>query len=156
MKTRQPIKHGTSNAYKCGCRCTRCTKANRDACRSYRRKKGIKDIAETGNPCKINSKVYQSQTQAAVAAGVSQSTISWHLNKHGNLDRLGGKRGNPNNSRRKPVQIGEREWPSRSALERYLGVSSGRVHRWIKKGQMDLLLAALLRADGKRGTGETS
>ena len=149
-RAQRVARHGSTYAYKSGCRCKLCTQANTDSCRAYWRRKGIRDIAEMGNPCKVGPEVYQSQTQAALAAGVAQSTISWHLNKHGNLDRLGGKPGGPNNGRCKPVRIGKREWPSRSALDRYLGVSCGSVHRWIERGQMDFLLAALLRADARQ------
>lgn len=92
-----------------------------------------------GNPCQIADKPFRSQLEAARAAGKSKSAITYHLNRHGNLDRLGAKPGGPNNSRCKPVRLGAQEWPSQSALDRALGVPAGTVSRWIKAGDLDAL-----------------
>ena len=41
------------------------------------------------NPCKWRDTIYPSQAAVAKAAGVNQRTITRHLTKYGNLDRLG-------------------------------------------------------------------
>ncbi|WP_108500506.1 hypothetical protein [Paracoccus indicus] len=138
-----PIKHGTIYAYKGrGCRCSACRKANRDTCRVERRRRGVLPL---GNPCQLRGKAFASQVKAALAAGRSKSTISYHLNQHGNLDRLGAKPGRPNTSRCKPVRVGSHEWPSQSALDRALGVPAGTVSRWIDAGNLDTLAGAVMR-----------
>ncbi|WP_313350231.1 hypothetical protein [Paracoccus sp. (in: a-proteobacteria)] len=79
--------------------------------------------------------------------GVSTSAITYHLDRHGNLDRIGSPPGGKAPLRCKAVRIGEREWESQAALERYLGVKPGRVYDWLHRNQMDRLIAALMRAD---------
>lgn len=146
MTPRKPLRHGTPYVYRrYKCRCDACRAAHTADCKAWRRKNGVLDT--NGNTCQVGTDVFRTQQEAARASGKAKSTISWHLNKHGNLDRLGGKRGGPAPKLCKPVRVGTREWPSRSALERYLGVASGTVHRWINGNRMDCLLAALLRAD---------
>lgn len=143
-----PIKHGTIYAYKGrGCRCKACRKANRETCRAESRRRGVLPL---GNPCQIADKPFRSQLEAARAAGKSKSAITYHLNRHGNLDRLGAKPGGPNNSRCKPVRVGAQEWPSQSALDRALGVPAGTVSRWIKAGNVDALTGAVMRMSTQR------
>lgn len=115
-----PIKHGTIYAYKAR-RC-RC-----DACRTANREM-----------CRARS------------AKKSKSAINYHLDRHGNLDRLGAKPGGPNNGQSKPVRIGGQEWSSQSALDRALGVPLGTVSRWIKAGQLDALTGAVMRMNTQR------
>lgn len=144
----QPIKHGTIYAYKCrGCRCDACRKANRETCRAESRRRGVLPL---GNPCQIGDTSFGSQLAAARAIGKSKSAITYHLNRHGNLDRLGAQPGGPNNSRCKPVRVGPQEWPSRSALDRALGVPLGTVSRWIRSGEVDALTGAVMRMNKQR------
>ena len=143
-----PIKHGTIYAYKArGCRCDACRTANREMCRAERRRRGVMPV---GNPCLIGDRQFSSQLEAARSAKRSKSAINYHLDRHGNLDRLGAKPGGPNNSMGKPVRIGGQEWPSQSALDRALGVPLGTVSRWIKAGQLDALTGAVMRMNTQR------
>nr|WP_111299388.1 hypothetical protein [Paracoccus saliphilus] len=144
----QPIKHGTIYAYKIrGCRCADCRVANRDTCRAERRRRGT---LAPGNPCQIGDRSFGSQLEAARALGKSKSAITYHLNRHGSLDRLGAKPGGPNNSRGKPVRVGPQTWPSRYALDRALGVPLGTVSRWILAGEADALTGAVMRMNEQR------
>lgn len=109
-----PIKHGTIYAYKDrGCRCDACQTANRETCRAERRRRGVMPL---GNPCQIGDRQFSSQMEAAQSAKKSKSAINCHLDRHGNLDRLGAKPVGPNNGMGKPVHVGRYEWPFRSAL----------------------------------------
>lgn len=146
VRKRRPAKHGTIYTYKSGCRCARCRKANTDECRAYRQKCGITDPR---NPCRIGSTVHASQAAAARAAGVARSTITYHLNRWGNLDRLGNPPGTRDNGRCKPVRIGPRIWPSQTQLDEYLGVKVGTVSAWIKRGDIERIIEALMLADAR-------
>ncbi len=143
---RQPIKHGTLYAYKArGCRCKKCRRANADACRDYSRSRGTPAI---GHVCKTSDgRRFRTQTEAAAALGVNKGTVSYHLNRYGNLDRIGNTPGGRAPRRCKPIQVGTRTWESNAALERYLRVRPGRVYDWLRRGDMDRLIAALMRAD---------
>ena len=143
-----PIKHGTVYAYKArGCRCKKCRKANTDHCRAYLRKKGVPPI---GQVCELpDGRRFRTQSEAAAALGVCKSTISNHLNRHGNLDRIGATPGGRAPRRCKPIKIGPREWESNAALERYLGVRPGRVYDWLRRGDMERLMGALMAADAR-------
>ncbi|QBX34621.1 hypothetical protein E4191_07765 [Paracoccus liaowanqingii] len=144
----QPIKHGTIYAYKCrGCRCDPCTRANTETCKTERRRKGI---LSPGNACKVGTEVFTTQQEAARAAGRTKGAITYHLNRYGNLDRLGGKRGGPSKGRCKPVCVGMQEWPSRSALDRALGVPIGTVSAWILRGDMNALIGAVMNMNPAR------
>lgn len=103
-----------------------------------------------GNPCLIGDRQFSSQLEAARSAKRSKSAINYHLDRHGNLNRLGAKPGGPNNSRCKPVRIGGQEWPSQSALDRALGVPLGTVSRWIKAGAIEALTGAVMRMNTQR------
>ena len=82
-----PIKHGTIYAYKGrGCRCDDCRRANRETCRAESRRRGVLPL---GNPCRIGERQFSSQLEAARAAKKSKSAITYHLHRHGTLDRLG-------------------------------------------------------------------
>lgn len=143
-----PIKHGTIYAYKGrGCRCDDCRRANRETCRAESRRRGVLPL---GNPCRIGERQFSSQLEAARAAKKSKSAITYHLHRHGTLDRLGAKPGGPNTSRCKPVRVGVHEWPSQSALDRALGVPLGTVSRWINAGALDALTGAVMRMNNRR------
>lgn len=140
-----PIKHGTIGAYKRRrCRCDACRQANTEASRRERRARGM---PEMGNPCRRGDTIFRTQTEAARALGVSSNTVSYHLMKHGNLDRIGSSGFRP--VRCKPVRVGPREWPSRVELDRYLGLPRGTVSGWLCKGRLDALLGAVMRADAQ-------
>ena len=142
------IKHGTIYAYKGrGCRCDACQTANRETCRAERRRRGVMPL---GNPCQIGDRQFSSQLEAARSAKRSKSAINYHLDRHGNLDRLGAKPGGPNNGQSKPVRFGGHEWPSQSALDRALGVPLGTVSRWIKAGALEALTGAVMRMNTQR------
>lgn len=141
-----PIKHGTIYGYKKrGCRCDKCRAANKEHCRAYSRKAGV---MPQGQVCELpDGRLVGSQVEAAAALGVCKSTVTHHLNRYGDLKRIGAKPGGKAPSRCKPVRIGSRTWESSAALERYLGVNPGRVYDWKRRNDMNRLMAALLRAD---------
>ncbi|MFG6083901.1 hypothetical protein ACEUZ9_000136 [Paracoccus litorisediminis] len=95
-------------------------------------------------------RIYVGVRAVAQAAGVTEHTVSYHLNRHGNLDRLGVASGGNNGACGKPVELFGRCWRSRTALADYVGRSDSRVSRWIRVGRSDLLLAALMRADARQ------
>ena len=137
---------GTTSAYVCGCRCAECRAAKQAYNRAYWRRQGR---TEKGNPCATDDKVFKSQSAAARALGVSTSTISYHLNRHGDLSRIGKPRGGTTGGNKVPVRIGPRTWPSRSDFFRYLGITEGVGRNWIRCGYADRLLAALMAADAR-------
>lgn len=142
------FKHGTVNGYsKHKCRCQRCRKAKREANRAYWARRGR---APMGNPCQTpDGRTFPSQAAAAMALGVSQQCISDNLSRNGTLDMVGIRRTGRNGGFKRPVRIQGREWPSRSALARYLGVSDYSVRDWLRRGAIDRLVGALMKADAK-------
>lgn len=139
------IKHGTLGTYeKRGCRCDACRQANIEASRRERRARGM---PEMGNPCRRGGTIFRTQAEAARALGVSSNTVSNHLMRHGNLDRIGSSGLRP--LRCKPVRVGAREWPSRVALDRHLGLPRGTVSGWLCEGRLDALLGAVMRAEAQ-------
>lgn len=142
-----PAQHGTASTYKRGCRCRDCTQANTAASRKYRHKRGVIDKR---NVCQVGNQVFESQKAAARALNVSKSAICYHLTTYGNLDRLGRKSCGRNGGARRPVRVGVHEWPSRSALDRHLGKRIGTVSDWIKRGELDRLVAAVMQAENAR------
>ena len=142
-----PIKHGTLYAYKNrGCRCDECRAVNSARCREYHRSR---NRMPHGNPCQRGDQSFKTQNDAAAAFGVSKSAISYHLNTHGNLDRLWTRSGGKNGGLKKPINIGGRSWPSRSALDRHLGLRIGTVGDWISRGQVERLIAAVMQAKAR-------
>lgn len=83
--------------------------------------------------------IYPSQKAVAQAAGRNPSTVAWHLQHYGNLDRMGGQ--NPGNSR--PFEMDGRRWPSVTAFAAEAGVNRFAAMRWARTGQIDKLRAAL-------------
>jgi len=96
-------------------------------------------------------RLYVGLRAVAEAAGVTDHTVSYHLNRHGNLDRLGVVPGGNGGACGKVVNAFGRSWPSRTALAAYVGRSDGRVSCWIRQGRADLLLVALMAADARAG-----
>ena len=94
--------------------------------------------------------IYVGISTVAKAAGVAEHTVSYHLNRHGNLDRLGVVHGGNRGACGKPVVLFGRRWPSRTALALYVGRCDSRVSCWIRQGRHDLLLAAIMQADAGR------
>ena len=94
------------------------------------------------NPCKDrHGNTFRSQSDCARYHGLDVSTVSAHLNKHGNLDRLGvgmGKKGTPS-ATFKPIEIDGRSWESQAELARHIDVNQKTLSRWITKGHMDLI-----------------
>jgi len=92
-------------------------------------------------------RLYVGLRAVAEAADVTEHTVSYHLNRHGNLDRLGVVPGGNGGACGKSVNAFGRSWPSRTALAAYVGRSHSRVSCWVREGRADLLLAALIDAD---------
>jgi hypothetical protein len=92
---------------------------------------------------------------AASAHGVSSRTVAYHLDTHGDLSRLGSGRSRPKcqNAAKTTVVFG-REFPSRTAAARCLGISVSQFNRWrhpdASTAMRDMLLAALMRAETGR------
>lgn len=86
----------------------------------------------------------------ADAAQCNIKTIDYHLRVHGNLNKLGiaQYRRNPQGAA-KPVSVGDRHWPSHTALASDLGVSRTIVSRWINH-HPERLLSALMTLDAKK------
>lgn len=96
---------------------------------------------------------HPSQIAAAAALGVSVKTVCYHLNKNGDLSRVGVGRGNHHghtSSQAEPVVMGDREWPSRTLFARHLGVNAKTVQGWFRRGDTDRILSALMHADTLR------
>lgn len=144
-RKKAPVKHGTLYAYKHHrCRCEACREANRVEDMAYRRRRGVSPV---GNVCEAQGRSFSSQAEAARAFGVSTSVIHYHLQRHGNLDRLGAPAGGGKGGGRKPVRVGVHEWPSRAALANHLGMSVNTVAGWIRRGRTELLIAAVMQAE---------
>lgn len=105
----------------------------------------------TGNALHWRGREFRSAAAVAEAAGVSRHTVYWHLREHGNLSRIGEKPGGKSTALCKPIQIGTRQWESRAALARHIGVKPEQVYRWLSLCMMDDLLSALMLADARCG-----
>ena len=100
---------------------------------------------------------YIGQAAVARAAGVKLHTVTSHLTRYGNLDRLGeGVRCNwpkdGRGARRVPVTRFDRTWGSMTDLARDAGRPLSTVRDWLAKGYDDRLLAALMAADARKTT----
>lgn len=96
-------------------------------------------------------KTYLGQSAVARAAGVHQSTIHYHLTRHGHLDYLGIGTGRHQNHRppSRPIRVGRREWPSIAALARHLDKPPRILYRWLRDNRHERLLKELILADEK-------
>lgn len=81
--------------------------------------------------------------------GIQGQTISYHLTRHGNLDRAGIGKGNHGQQRGpgKPISMFGRAWPSRSAMARQLGMSDKLLRKWIAAGKSEAIYGAMIRAE---------
>lgn len=140
------ITHGTTNGYSKGCRCEACRIARRAYVRSWRRSKGI---MPQGNPVEVNGIVYPSQSAAAAALGVTERVISYHLGKHPDFSRIGKRSGGGKGGRRTPVTILGREWQSVTALANHVGVAHSTMWKWIREGDKQSIVGAIMKADAK-------
>lgn len=98
---------------------------------------------------------YHGMRAVAEAAGVTKSAVRYHLETHGNLDRLGAgqsRKGYPGwrSGNFAPVHKFGRYWPSQRALAREVGRPEGTVSWWIREGHDDRLLAALMAANARK------
>ena len=99
---------------------------------------------------------YLGQEAVAAAAGRAQNTVSSHLRRYGNLDRLGVGSGGSKPGQLDPAILGHpvrkfgRCWPSQRALARDAGRALTTVRGWLRHGHDDRLLAALMAADARR------
>ena len=144
-----PTDHGSTYGYWKGCRCTECRYANTAARRQWRRANGV--IPVCGNPVAANGNVYQSENAAGRALGISGETVRGHLNRHGDLSRVGQiyRGGCRNGGKKTPFIAGGRSWPSVSSFARYAGVPRTTARRWVKSGDLNSIIAALIMADAK-------
>ena len=83
------------------------------------------------------------QTDLAAEAGVYSSTVSFHLKKHKNLDRLGIGPGFKKGShpRAKPITVDGVEYTSGRAFAAQWDVRLQTVQDWLRTGRMDKLVA---------------
>lgn len=92
---------------------------------------------------------YRGMRAVARAAGVTCSTVAHHLNRHGNLDRLGcgavcnWKPG----AHTRPISMGSLNWPSVTAFAAALGVHRCTATAWLRAGDCDRILSRLMAAD---------
>jgi hypothetical protein len=147
-----PVIHGKYRTYQChGCRCDLCRAANAKRARDNYARKHTRPL---GEPVRDrDGEIHPSHSAAAAALGVARQTISYHLSRHGDLTRLGGKRGGLN-LHGKRIELMGRSWRSMSALARELHVTRATVVYWIDHGQRDKILAALMKADAIRAEAE--
>lgn len=99
--------------------------------------------------------MHPSITAAARAHGVNRMTVAYHLNTHGDLSRLGRGNARPGcqNAAKRTVIFG-REFPSRVAAAKALGISIDQLKRWTRpdasNAMRDMLVAAMMRAEAGR------
>ena len=143
-----PTFHGSTSGYAKGCRCPECRHARTTASRQWRR---ANVIMPRGNPVAANGDVYPSENAAARVLGIHGETVRYHLDRHGDLSRVGQnyRGGCPNGGRKTPFCAGGRSWPSVSAFARYAGVSRSTARRWVKAGDLNNIIAAMIKADAQ-------
>lgn len=98
---------------------------------------------------------YVGMRAVAQAAGVTKAAVRYHLETHGNLDRLGAgpsRKDCPGwrSGNFSPVDKFGRRWPSQRALAREIGRPEATVSWWLRLGYDDRLLAALMAADARK------
>lgn len=96
---------------------------------------------------------YVGMQAVADAAQVTRRTVVYHLARHGHLERLGsGRGGYPDNGaslrvlRSRPIM----GFPSIAAICRHTGTPKSTMQRWLRVGEADRILAALMAADARR------
>lgn len=98
-----------------------------NAVRRWASKNGLRWRNSKIVPVSRGDREWPTMKDAARDLGVLPSTISTHLARHGNLDRVGLPRGpRPGTfvpSMAKPVCVGGHRWPSITAMARDLGIS---------------------------------
>lgn len=95
-----------------------------------------------GNPCRDkHGNVWPSESACARAYGLAPSTVAYHLETHGNLDRMAGLQRHHYGAiaTSKPFEIDGRRWASHSELARKVGVDRVTVGRWLKHNRLDLI-----------------
>lgn len=88
----------------------------------------------------------------ARAAGVSASTVMAHLDRHGNLDRLGcGRISNwdPRATMRR-ITFGARSWDSLTAFAAEMQVHRSTAWAWLKSGEVERIMARVIQADARK------
>lgn len=105
-------------------------------------------------PVTRGDRAWPTMKAAARELGVAPNTISKHLARHGNLDRVGSRKGpRPGTfipSRAKPVCVGGHNWPSITAMARDLGVSRFVATARLREGGeriMELVMARYAMAE---------
>lgn len=101
-------------------------------------------------PCRINGIDYPSHRAAARAIGVTPQAISMAISR-GKEDRVArgiGRLGNAN-SPMVPVELMGRQWRSKLALSRHLGVPYRSLCRWLDAGDTDRILSALMHTEAR-------
>lgn len=95
--------------------------------------------------------LYIGQDAVAEAAGCHRSTVTYHLNKYGNLDRLGVGRGKHegHKARCRPMRVGGQYFASAAEFGRKVGLARSTVNRMVNAGRYDTLLAYLMRSENK-------
>lgn len=109
-------------------------------------------------PCPVvdkNGTWYPSQRAFLKAAGIAMPTLQYHLNRHGNLNRVGMGNSRPGNrSAARKTRVGCRSFVSRKAAAEWLGISIYQFNRWTRASASprcrDMLMAAYLTAIATR------
>lgn len=136
----RPIPHGTPKGYGYyKCRCAACREAETARQRDYRRRLRAGTVRHRASDCpvRIRGVEYGSIAQAAAKLGVAPPTVSHQLRIYGHAERAGlGCRGpdRPFLASIKPCRILNRDFPSRAAAARYLGVCYTYLCRQLKDG----------------------
>lgn len=104
-------------------------------------------------PIRIRGVDYPSIKAAADALGLCHTTISSHLSR-GTLDNAGMGRGYgasraTQNGLSKPISLGGMDFPSRSALSRYLGKSHNYVNTALRNGEYHRVIKAFKAAKAR-------
>ncbi len=94
---------------------------------------------------------YIGQKAVADAAGVTETTVSHHLNTHGHLDFLGTGSVRQGQRNKRPITVGPREYASISEFARAAGLPWSTAHKWASTGRADALLAAAEKAVAPKG-----
>ena len=110
-----------------------------------RRRQAMPDLCPVIGP---DGREYPSQAAAAQHFGVNPGTIIKHLNRYGDLSRLGKTR-DGNQNRAVPLTIGNITWPSRIIAAQELGVTRMQLKHWLSDkasaGMKGKLAAAVMR-----------